>query len=317
MSDINEPTTGVSQKLDRIDVFLLLIVTLVLILVCTLLGINLYNQNHLYNTLIDYTLTKTDQNIQGYALAFSKSLDFAVAKICSIFIGFLLVLIGALYIIKVFNVSYKLNAEVPEKLKLSLESSSPGLVLSTLGVVVLIFSITTKYELELKDYTNEPSFIIKDTTINLPSIDSAWRKLNPQKPDSMVSKPVISKITQNKTQDKVFIINAQKSTSLFGDIFLPNSSELTQAAKKKLEEFVNKNNLKYPLEISVRKKEYNNNEGNNQLKVNENCAKNIISYLSKFTSTSNFTLQYSGESELSLTKPKVNEYDLVNFSYPK
>ncbi|MFC0513376.1 hypothetical protein ACFFGT_04165 [Mucilaginibacter angelicae] len=146
------------DNLKLIDWLLLCVILIVLILTGFMLKNNLDTQNAAYDKVITAAMrhsAKDDKyfNESNTAIfAFSRSKDFAHTKAASTFLGFLLVFTGALYLLKVFKLSYKLKADQTPVDNVSLESTSPGLVMITLGVGIIIAVLVTKNEL---DYTVE------------------------------------------------------------------------------------------------------------------------------------------------------------------
>jgi len=151
------PDTG-EEKLKLLDWILLSVVLGVLVLTGWMLRDNLKAQNATYdrviNTALNYTARDSSKfNESNTAIfAFSRAKDFANTKAASLFIGFLLIFTGALYLLKVFKLSYKLKADKTPVGNVSLESTSPGLVMITLGVALMIAVLVSKTQI---DYTVE------------------------------------------------------------------------------------------------------------------------------------------------------------------
>lgn len=78
-----------------------------------------------------------------FALSFGRAKDFALVKGAALLLSFLVVIIGALMVLKGAEVTYKLNLEAETK-KSTLETSSPGLVMVTLGLVLAFGVLMTK-----------------------------------------------------------------------------------------------------------------------------------------------------------------------------
>jgi hypothetical protein len=81
-------------------------------------------------------------------LTYSRSWDFAVVKTSSIFLGFSLILIGALYVLRVAESRFSMSVE-SNGTKGSLESRSPGLIMLVLGVVLVALVLYSKSTVEL------------------------------------------------------------------------------------------------------------------------------------------------------------------------
>jgi len=91
----------------------------------------------------------------GRALAFARSFDAAVIKTGSIFLAFLLVLLGGLYTFRLGDVLYKLSGE-GGSLKGAFETASPGLVMLTLGIVVIAVAICKEYTISINRLVMNP-----------------------------------------------------------------------------------------------------------------------------------------------------------------
>jgi len=143
----NQPFEG---RLKLIDWILLTVVLVVLAAVSFMLANNLKAQNTVYDHVIAHadSLATRDSSYfddgNAAVLAFARSRDFANMKAAGMFIGFLLLFTGALYLLKVFNLSYKLNADNTPAGSISLESTSPGLIMITLGTALIIVALVTK-----------------------------------------------------------------------------------------------------------------------------------------------------------------------------
>ena len=72
-----------------------------------------------------------------------------MAKFAAVFLAFGVVLIGALYVLRKAEVSFQVNVDAPTG-KGALQSSSPGLIIIALGVVLLIAALQTKSEVSYK-----------------------------------------------------------------------------------------------------------------------------------------------------------------------
>ncbi len=122
----------------RLTWSLFAIVAASLVAVLILLSTSLYFQWSNYSRGIDACLRQTSPD-HGVILTYSRAWDFAVSKTLSIFLGFLLILIGALYILRKADTSYALGVE-GASIKGSFTASSPGLIMVTLGVALVAFA---------------------------------------------------------------------------------------------------------------------------------------------------------------------------------
>jgi len=147
------PDTG-EEKLRSLDWILLSVVISVLVLTGWMLQANLKAQNATYDRVIDTALSYSARDSSKFnesnvaIFEFSRAKDFANTKAASLFIGFLLIFTGALYLLKVFKLSYKLKADKTPVGNVSFESTSPGLVMITLGVALMIAALVTKTQID-------------------------------------------------------------------------------------------------------------------------------------------------------------------------
>ena len=82
-----------------------------------------------------------DQNSDGgLVIAVTRAFDAAIVKTCSIFLGFLLVFLGGVYTLRIGDTLYKLSVQGAST-KGTLESASPGLVMVSLGCVLISLTI--------------------------------------------------------------------------------------------------------------------------------------------------------------------------------
>lgn len=128
----------------RLDNILLSIVSIVILFISAILCINLVNQHRNYSTVISDVLQSPNKGAFSIVLAFSRALDFAVIKTSSIFLGFLLVLVGCLYVLRASRSKYSLSVGEKDSTNLALKTTSPGLVLVTLGIVTINLAIFSK-----------------------------------------------------------------------------------------------------------------------------------------------------------------------------
>jgi hypothetical protein len=98
-----------------------------LLFTVTLLSVNLAFQHQNYRAGISAAL-KSDKIDHAVVITYTRALDFAIAKIPSMFLAFCLILIGALYVLGSATVAYSLSVANSSQ-KSSLETGSPGLVM--------------------------------------------------------------------------------------------------------------------------------------------------------------------------------------------
>jgi hypothetical protein len=103
-------------------------------------------------------------------LSYSRAWDFAVVKFSTVFLAFGIILIGALYVLHKSEAGFQMTVDGPAA-KGSLESSSPGLVMIALGVLLLIGALQTKSEI---------TYTAPENTPNVPS--NAVKPMPPEHP---------------------------------------------------------------------------------------------------------------------------------------
>jgi hypothetical protein len=166
-----DQTVTTAPRFDLIDFILLGSVLLVLVLISLFLVNNMNSQNATYNQVISHllkvgtiqtpdnyqengktvtdTLAVVDNQINAAVLSFARAKDFANIKLGGTLLGFLLIFIGALYLLKVFNLSYTASFSKPDLGNVSIATTSPGLVMITLGVIMAIVALISHNEISL------------------------------------------------------------------------------------------------------------------------------------------------------------------------
>ncbi|WP_167631100.1 hypothetical protein [Mariprofundus ferrooxydans] len=123
----------------RIDRKLFVVVIVLLLILCGFLITNLYLQWSNYDTGIEASVSSIPVNHLAL-LTYSRAMDFAFIKTSTIFIGFILVFLGALYLLRASEAAYSLEAKSGEHY-LTFSTASPGLALATLGVITVGLTI--------------------------------------------------------------------------------------------------------------------------------------------------------------------------------
>ncbi len=80
-------------------------------------------------------------------LDFTRALDAAIIKTSALFLGYLLVFTGALYVLRIATAQYQLNVKSGRNSG-HLQTSSPGLVILTLGVVLVAIALLHQTSVE-------------------------------------------------------------------------------------------------------------------------------------------------------------------------
>ncbi len=77
-------------------------------------------------------------------LAYARSTDFSAAKISALFLGFLLIFLGAMFVLRVAETEYSFAMTPAEQRQVTFSTSSPGLAMVTLGVILVIVVLFAK-----------------------------------------------------------------------------------------------------------------------------------------------------------------------------
>jgi outer membrane protein OmpA-like peptidoglycan-associated protein len=112
--------------------------------VFALLSYSLYVQTHTYAAATQRAISDPSKG-DIVLLAYTRAADFAIVKTSVVFLGFILTFVGALYVLRAATSDFSLNVKSGESSG-SLATSSPGLVMLTLGVVTVncaMFARTT------------------------------------------------------------------------------------------------------------------------------------------------------------------------------
>lgn len=130
---------------------LFVIVTALLVVQLALLVGNLWFQ--LNNYRVGITLARSSgatADAVSLILVYSRAWDFAVTKTSALFLGFTVIYIGALYVLRSADTAYEISYTQGTQMGASLKSSSPGLVLITLGAVLVGLVLYHKSEVGLQ-----------------------------------------------------------------------------------------------------------------------------------------------------------------------
>lgn len=141
------------------------------IVLVALLSFNLYAQYSNYRLGLE-NAAKGQKINYAAVLTFARAWDFALIKTSALFLGFLLIFSGSLYILRVHETSFNLSYESQAWGKGALASTSPGLVLSVLGVILVIVVLFSKSYLDYRDGELGPLGDPGETILNeSPAVD--------------------------------------------------------------------------------------------------------------------------------------------------
>ena len=154
---MNPPDRSLSHAfLDR--TIILVAVMLTLFTIALLLG-NLYFQYTKYGQAISHALDKDFVNYMGFVdyaavLSLSRAYDFAVLKTSGMFLGYGLIMLGSIFVLRRQQETFELDVGKAEAGRLLLRSSSPGLIMIFFGVVLMCTMVLVKqsirYETPIK-----------------------------------------------------------------------------------------------------------------------------------------------------------------------
>jgi hypothetical protein len=139
-------------KLPPIELVLPIMVTLMMFFLGYLTFQSLTAEITGYDKILNAAISWRDP----YALfGFARARDFAMLKSATIFMGFILIFVGCLYVLRKSISSFALDAGKHG----SLQTTSPGLVMVTLGVVLVLATLhwTSTIEFESQRRPTNPS----------------------------------------------------------------------------------------------------------------------------------------------------------------
>lgn len=126
-----------TRRVIILDVALFAIASVTVVFIFWLIALSIIWQHENYAIGID--LVRNQQRFDtGALLAFARAQDFAIVKTSSMLLGFVLVFVGCIYVLRLGETTFSLEAGDDKLGKVSLQSSSPGLILSALGTLLII-----------------------------------------------------------------------------------------------------------------------------------------------------------------------------------
>ena len=152
-------SNGQEQGLKRyFDVAIFTVVVIAIVAMLLFLLANFVEHSSSYKKAIDAT-SSGDVN-HSALIVFLLSWNFGITRISVIFISFVIILIGALYVLRVAQSEFKASAKVEDRFQISLSTASPGLVMILLGTLLVVSSM---YRESRVDYTSpKTEFSITD-----------------------------------------------------------------------------------------------------------------------------------------------------------
>lgn len=139
---------------DSLDWRIFLIVSAIVAILMSLFVLGLMTQWQSYHAGINAAL---DDPIKDHAaiLSYNRALDAAIVKTSALFLGYLLVFTGALYVLRSASVTYRVGMKT-EGYEGTLQTSSPGLVIITLGILLIAVTILTRSDINYEAPSTEP-----------------------------------------------------------------------------------------------------------------------------------------------------------------
>lgn len=135
------------QRDGRLDRSLFRVVCIVLSILMLVLCLGLVMQYHTYRDAIARAGTAGCTIDHASMISHARALDFAISKTTALTMGFVLIFLGALYVLRAGEAAYGLTAG-NSAMRSSLQTSSPGLVMVTLGVALTAVVLNTRSAIE-------------------------------------------------------------------------------------------------------------------------------------------------------------------------
>jgi hypothetical protein len=153
------PSSTVAHSQVDLTKPLFAVVSVVLTAILSLLIANLAFQYRNYSSAISAALSGGEIVDHAVVLSYSRAWDFAVVKTSSLFLAFLLIFTGALYVLRA--IEHELALDIKALSGGSLKSSSPGLVMISLGVLLVALVMYSKSYVEYKAPNNPPANVLE------------------------------------------------------------------------------------------------------------------------------------------------------------
>lgn len=139
----------------KLDNRLFVVVVIVLFALIAILSTNLYFQYGNYRSGIRAALKNPEGVSHVAVLSYSRAWDFATVKTSALFLSFLLIFIGCLYVLRSAETKFEISGEKGDA-KGALSLSSPGLALVFFGVFLTSVVILNKSSLDYSSETTVP-----------------------------------------------------------------------------------------------------------------------------------------------------------------
>jgi len=153
---------AIEPRASKIDILLGTVTLAVLLSVFSLLLYTLLAQWQNYQRLLEVSISGKAGMELGMGLSFARAADAAVIKTCSIFLAFVLIFLGGLYTFRVGDALYRLTAE-GHGIRGALETASPGLVMVTLGMLLICVAIWKEHRIDVASSPAPPNAVAVST----------------------------------------------------------------------------------------------------------------------------------------------------------
>lgn len=149
-----------STRNDALSTRLFVVVCLIVVFIATVLLSGLLVQWRAYSEGIKAAVSGMNDGIAANVdhaaiITYARGLGAAVNKTSALFLGFMLIFTGALYVLRHSAVAYSLTAN-SGKMSGALATTSPGLVIVTLGIILTIATIMTKSDIDYEGPASNP-----------------------------------------------------------------------------------------------------------------------------------------------------------------
>lgn len=226
-------------------------------------------------------------------LAFTRAIDFAIVKTSALFLGFILAFLGALYVLRTGSVAFALEAHSGNSGG-SLKTSSPGLVMISLGILTVAFALFDHTSVKIDSQTPLGQFSVATSA----SQEHAGQKgTGGSKSKAPKAKP---------TKSSGFRSKATNSASSFPP-FPTKSAELTNAQQSYLRSLAGQLAVDPTLTISLSPEADDFSTTEENLALGERRIDAIKSFLASLTSpSSRITVTSYGKEPISLSHKPTN-----------
>ena len=142
-----------------LDPALFAVVASTMLLILVVFVWNLLSQ---YSNYMDAADSAFSSGNHAAALSYSRAFDFVAFKTSALLASFLVIMVGALYVLRVERYQTSLSGGT-ESLKGSFTTSSPGLTMMCLGVVLAIASLYYRSSIEYRTTSSSAPEITRPT----------------------------------------------------------------------------------------------------------------------------------------------------------